>query len=226
MKKKILLILLVIPFITTAQDTGEKRLGSWYDIISVNKITDKISINGSYTNWNYTLTENQHLSLGLIGVYYKLNNNVSVGVLYGRASIDSKYESGNTMTKENRIAEQLSIKHGVNNIKWSHRFRLEHRFFSYANSDDKLVHRIRYKFSGKLPITKKLYANIYDEIHFNLNEFDFNQNRIYGGFGTNINDNLSLDLGYVRHSFKTKSYHRLAFKLKISLDFRKQKTTS
>jgi hypothetical protein len=221
----LLFFVLAIPFYTIAQDTGEKRLGSWVDINSINKITNKISVNGSFTSWNYELTKNQHLSLGLIGVYYKLNKNTSVGLLIGRASIDSNYESGNYITIENRIAEQLSVSHGSNKVKWNHRFRLEHRFFNYKNADNKLVHRIRYRFKGKVPISKMNYFTIYDEIHFNLNEFDFNQNRIYGGIGTKLNKNLSFDIGYVRHSFKTKSFHRLAFQLNISLDFRKQKLT-
>lgn len=222
----LIFFILIIPISNHAQDTGEKRLGSWVDIISTNKITDRISINGSYTSWSYELTDNQHLSLGLIGVYYKFKKNASAGLLIGRASIDSNYESGNPMTIENRIAEQLSINHGHNKVKWSHRFRLEHRFFNYSDKEDVLKHRLRYRFKGKLPLNKTFYASVYNEIHFNLNEFDFNQNRIYGGIGTKLNQNLSFDIGYVRHSFKTKSFNRLTFQLNINLDFRKQKPTS
>lgn len=208
----------------TAQNTGESELGSWYEITSSNRISDKLSISGSLTNWNYELpAEKSHLMLGIVGLNYHLNKNVTVGIGYAKGDIDSSFEENDVPNiKENRILEQISAKHKSNNIAWSHRLRLEQRFLEYP-TEDKLKHRVRYRFKGKLPINKTLFISAYDEIHFNLNEFDFHQNRAYAGLGAKLNKNINAELGYARHSFKTKSFNRLSLQVNLKYDFRKEK---
>jgi hypothetical protein len=208
----------------TAQNTGESELGSWYEITSSNRISDKLSISGSLTNWNYELpAEKSQLMLGIVGLNYHLNKNVTVGIGYAKGDIDSSFEENDVPNiKENRILEQISAKHKSNNIAWSHRLRLEQRFLEYP-TEDKLKHRVRYRFKGKLPINKTLFISAYDEIHFNLNEFDFHQNRAYAGLGAKLNKNINVELGYARHSFKTKSFNRLSLQLNLKYDFRKEK---
>jgi len=207
-----------------AQNTGESELGSWYEITSSNRISDKFSISGSLTNWNYDLpAKKSQLMLGIVGLNYHLNKNVTVGIGYAKGDIDSSFEENDVPNiKENRILEQISAKHKSNNIAWSHRLRLEQRFLEYP-TEDKLKHRVRYRFKGKLPINKTLFISAYDEIHFNLNEFDFHQNRAYAGLGAELNKNINVELGYVRHSFKTKSFNRLSLQVNIKCDFREEK---
>lgn len=224
MKKYILsaIACICISFNSYSQDTGESSLGSWYEITSSNRISDRVSISGSLTNWNYELLENQHLLLGIIGVNYHINKNVTVGIGYANGSIDTTFEDTDTpYIQEHRSLEQISIKHNSNKIGWSHRFRLEQRFLEYP-TEDKLKHRIRYRFKGSLPINKTLFISVYDEIHFNLNEFDFHQNRAYAGIGAKLNKNINAQLGYARHSFKTKSFNRLSLQLNLKFDFRKE----
>ena len=213
---------LCLTFISYSQDTGESTLGTWYEITSSNRISDKISISGSLTNWNYEMFDNQHLLLGIIGVNYHLNKNVTLGVGYANGSIDTTFEDTDTpYIKENRSLEQISIKHKSNKIGWSHRFRLEQRFLEYP-TEDKLKHRIRYRFKGSLPINKILFITVYDEIHFNLNEFDFHQNRAYLGLGAKLNGNINVETGYARHAFKTKSFNRISLQLNLKFDFRNE----
>ena len=213
----------LITFNSNSQDTGESTLGTWYEITLSNRISDKISISGSLTNWNFELFENQQLLLGIVGVNYHINKNVSAGIGYSNGSIDTTFEDTDSpYIQENRILEQLSIKHKSKNIVWSHRFRLEQRFLEYPN-EDILKHRIRYKFKGSLPINKTLFIAVYDEIHFNLNEFDFHQNRAYIGLGAKLNKNINVLAGYARHSFKTKSFNRLSIQANLKFDFRNEK---
>ena len=218
------LMLLLSTFNLSAQNTGESELGSWYEITSSNRISDKFSISGSLTNWNYKLpAERSHLLLGIIGLNYHLNKNVTVGIGYAKGDIDTSFEVNDVPNiAENRILEQISIKHKSNKIGWSHRFRLEQRFLEYP-TEDLLKHRIRYRFKGSIPINKTLFISAYDEIHFNLNEFDFHQNRVYGGLGAKVNKNINVQLGYARHSFKTKSFNRLSLQVNLKYDFRKEK---
>ncbi len=206
-----------------SQNTGETVLGSWYEITSSNRISDKLSISGSFTNWNYKLpAESPQLLLGIVGLNYHINKNVLVGIGYAKGEIDSSFEENDVPnTTESRILEQIVLKHKSTDISWSHRFRLEQRFLEYP-TENLLKHRLRYRFKGKLPINNCLFVSVYDEIHFNLNEFDFNQNRAYAGLGTNLNKNINIELGYVRHSFKTKSFNRLSLQVNLKYDFRKE----
>ena len=217
------IICLLISFNAFTQNTGENELGSWLEITSSNRVSNKLSISASLTNWNYKLpADRSQLFLGLIGLNYHIDKNVVAGIGYGRADIDSSFEENEVPNiKENRILEQISIKHKSNNIGWSHRFRLEQRFLEYP-TENKTQHRLRYRFKGSVPINKTFFITAYDEIHFVLNQFDFNQNRAYAGIGAKFNKNINIQLGYVRHSFKTKSFNRLSIQLNIKLDFRKE----
>lgn len=207
-----------------AQNTGETELGSWYEITSSNRISDKLSINGSLTNWNYELpADKAQLVLGIVGLNYHINKNVIVGIGYGRGEIDASFEENDIPNiKENRFLEQILLKHKSNNIAWSHRFRLEQRFLEYP-TEDKLKHRLRYRFKGSLPINDTFFVTGYNEIHFVLNEFDFHQNRAYAALGAKLNKNINVQLGYARHAYKTKSFNRLSLQVNLKYDFRKEK---
>lgn len=222
---RLLLISLLFQIQLSAQNTGESELGSWYEITASNRISDKLSLSGSFTNWNYELpAERAHLLLGIVGLNYHINQNVVIGIGYANGDIDTSYEVNEIPhIKENRILEQIVLKHKLFNLGWSHRFRIEHRFLEYPD-EDLLKHRLRYRFKGEIPINNTLFISLYDEIHFNLNEFDFNQNRVYAGLGFKLNKNINFDLGYARHSFKTKSFNRLSLQVNLKYDFRKKKS--
>ena len=225
MKISLYLLLIALFFQTQLNDknTGENVLGSWYIITASNRISDKLSISGSFTNWNYELpAEKSHLVLPIIGLNYHFNTSVAASIGYAYGEIDSSFQINEiTDTKENRIIEQLILLHKSNNIGFSHRFRLEQRFLKYPG-EYLLKHRIRYRFKIKFPLNNILFITTYDEIHFNLNEFDFQQNRAYLGLRFNLNKNMNSDLGYARHSFKTKSFNRLSLQLNLKYDFRKK----
>ena len=211
-----------IAFNSSSQDSGETTLGSWNEITISNRISDKISISGSLTNWNYELFDNQQLLLGIVGVNYDLSKSVTIGIGFGNGSIDTTFEDTDSpYIQENRFLEQISIKHNANKIAWNHRFRLEQRFLEFP-TDDELKHRIRYRFKGTIPINKTLFITAYNEIHFNLNEFDFHQNRAYAALGAKLNRNINVQVGYARHSYKTKSFNRLSLQVNLKFVFRKE----
>ncbi len=227
MKINLFIILFTLLFQTHsfAQNLGETTWGSWYEITSSNRLSNRISLSGSYTNWNYELpAKNTHLHLLILGVNYHFNNNVYAGLGYAYGNIDSTFEINDApSTLEHRILEQVILKHRLFNLNWSHRFKLEHRFLEYPTQDI-LKHRLRYRLKSKYPFNDTYFLSFYDEIHFNLNEFDFQQNRAYLGLGINLNTNTNIDVGYARHSFKTKSFHRLSVQLNLKYDFRKKKS--
>ena len=207
-----------------AQNTGENKLGSWYEVTSSNKISDKFSVSGSFTNWNYELPANKaHLLLGIIGLNYHFNPKLSIGLSYAYGDIDSSFEVNDIPhTRDNRIIEQLVFNHKANTIGFSHRLRLEQRFLAHP-TENLLKHRIRYRFKIKIPLNNMLFISSYDEIHFNLNAFDFQQNRAFVGLGILITNTINTEIGYARHAFKTKNFNRLSLQLNLKCDFR-QKT--
>ncbi|KGL61096.1 MULTISPECIES: DUF2490 domain-containing protein [unclassified Polaribacter] len=227
MKTRIFYILLFISIIRLhAQSTnkGENSLGTWYAVTTASKVSDKFSISGSLTNWNYKIVDNQHLLLAIIGLNYKVNNAVSFGIGYGYGSIDTSFEeTGDPYIIENRTIEQISVKYKVYKFSLSHRFKLEQRFIEYE-TQYKFKNRIRYRFKSSFPINKRLSITFYDEIHYHLiNGLDFHQNRAYAGLGVKINKNMNFQFGYARHSYKTKSFNRLSAQLNLKFDFRKAK---
>lgn len=225
--KKYIYILIIAIFTQTqlqAQNTGENELGSWYEITSSNRFSDKYSLFGSLTSWNYELpAKKSHLLLGIVGVNYLLNTKTKIGIGYAYGDIDSSFEVNDIPhTKEHRILEQLVFNHKLNKIKLSQRFRLEQRFLEYE-TENIVKHRLRYRFKGKIPINKTLFVSIYDEIHFYLNQFDFQQNRVFVGLGVNFDKNIKAEFGYARHSFTTKSFNRLSIQVNLKFDLRKEK---
>lgn len=218
-----LLIVLLFQYNISAQNTGESKLGSWYDIYVSNRISDKLSLKSCFTSWNYELsTEKSQFLLGIVGINYHFNKNVIAGIGYAYGNIEPFYETNDIPNVlENRILEDLILKHKSHQISWSHRFRLEQRFLQNPTKNI-LKHRVRYRFKGSLPINKTLVLFLYDEIHFNLNKFDFQQNRVHVGLGVKFNKNTDVEFGYVRHSFKTQSFNRLALQLNLKFDFRKE----
>ncbi len=94
-------VCLLITFNTFSQNTGEDELGSWYELTSSNRISDKISISASVTNWNYELASNHHLLLGIIGLNYHIKKNITARIGYGNANIDTSFEYNDNLIHTN-----------------------------------------------------------------------------------------------------------------------------
>lgn len=218
---KLLLLLVSCVGYVHAQNTGESKLGTWLEVTASNRLSDKLNLSASYTNWDYDGFKNYQLHLGLIGLGYRFNSKFTAGIGYGYGNIETIFENnGIPSVNEHRLFEFATFNHTYKNFSWSHRLKLEHRFLERP-TEDVLIHRVRYRLKGSIPINKSLFVSVYDEIHFNLNPFDFQQNRAFGGLGYRFNNNINAIVGYARHSFKTKSFNRLSFQLNFKYDFRK-----
>jgi len=222
MKKLLGLITIIfLNFSCFAQDTGETKLGAWLEVTSSSRLSEKLVLSASYTNWDYDGLKNYQLHLGLIGLGYKFSSKTTAGIGYGYGNIETVFENNGTPSiKENRLFEYVTTSHKLNGISFSHRLKLEHRFLERP-TEDALVHRVRYRFKVTVPISNSFFISSYDEIHFNLNPFDFQQNRAFGGLGYKINKSSNVIFGYARHSFKTKSFNRMSLQLNLKFDFRK-----
>lgn len=68
--------------------------------------------------------------------------------------------------------------------------------------------RSRYFLNLNMPlkgnsINKNIYASLYNELFININNVKFDRNRLFGGFGYGINNNLKIEVGYMIQAQKT-----------------------
>ena len=100
----------------------------------------------------------------------------------------------------------VETKQNIGKVSLSHRYRLEQRF---VEEDFKL--RFRYFLSLKIPLkiketgTSPLYLSAYNEIFLNSKSSIFDRNRVYGGLGYNLSENIKIELGYINQFFETNS---------------------
>lgn len=229
MKNTILLIILfLIIYSTTAQETGEDKLGAWYMYSGTHRVSDKLSIKSGAQIREYETTNNLNTLLLLTGLSYKVNSNIVTTMGYGYLNFDSSYFDlpDENNTNEHRLFEQVSLKNKIWKLQLEHRYRLEQRFLDYSERKD-TQHRTRYRLQVTLPLNDTFFVNIYDEIFLNLQNDIFSQNRLYTALGMKINKNSKIQFGYLKNNFSKASFDRLQVGLSINTDLRnrKQKNT-
>ena len=117
----------------------------------------------------------------------------------------------------------------MGNISIRHRYRLEQRWIRKVDvieiSNNTTVseffnsykNRARYMVSLKVPLSKNkdfpLFLSIYDEIFLNLSNTPFDQNRLFGALGFQINNNMNVQVGYLRHRAGSLDLNRLQLAL-------------
>jgi hypothetical protein len=122
---------------------------------------------------------------------------------------------GNNMVIENRIWQQFILRNKIGNVSIRHRYRLEQRWIKMADvieiSNNTTVtefvnsykNRARYMLSLKIPLSKNknfpIFLSFYDEIFLNLSDTPFDQNRLFGAAGFQVNKNMNIQVGYLRH---------------------------
>ncbi|MFT6336442.1 MAG: hypothetical protein ACJATI_003201 [Halioglobus sp.] len=179
----------------------ESSLGNWLIYIGNKKIDSKWNIHHEVQYRNYNAVGDLEQLLLRTGIGYNLTENGN-NLLLGYGYIHSENYLGQSDKKvslgEHRIFQQFITKQKVGKVSLQHRYRFEQRFVA---DDVKL--RFRYFLGINVPIANinegknPLYLSIYNEIFINSVENVFDRNRLYGGIGYKINDNLKMELGYM-----------------------------
>ena len=207
-KKTILVtlaILLALPTIVNAQDSN---LGNWLIYIGSKKLNCKWNIHNEVQYRNYNAIGDLEQLLLRTGVGYNVNdmNNVLLGYGYILSENYIGESDDKISVNEHRIFQQYITKQNIGKVSLSHRYRLEQRF---VEEDFKL--RFRYFLSLKIPLkiketgTSPLYLSAYNEIFLNSKSSIFDRNRVYGGLGYNLSENIKIELGYMNQFFETNS---------------------
>ena len=161
------------------------------------------------------------------GVGYNLTKNHKPFIGIGRYG---NYKNHIMDKEEFRVWLQdvIDVKYGK--FKFENRFRAEKSWFYEPVKD---VHsdriRLRYRLNISVPLNAEsvkpgtIFANAYDEVFFVTTEKPlFARNRIFGGFGYQIDENFGIATGYLwqREFAKSgnKNIHFLYLALNITID--------
>ncbi len=219
-------ICLALSFQGFTQNTGETELGSWYMYSGSHKLSKKWNLKSLMQVRTYETASDFNIFFAMAGGSYRLNKNLSTSVNYGFVKWDRTFqENDNPDTIEHRINESVGLSSKSGDFAFLNRVGLDHRFIDNTYNFE-TQHRIRYKFNVKHPITKTLYASVFDEVFYNLDQFHFQQNRLYGALGIKIAENYNFELGYMKWSFRTKSFNRLQIGISIRTDWTKKEARS
>ena len=197
---------LMLPYSSAAQNSD---FGNWLIYIGNKKVDSKWNIHNEVQYRNYDAIGDLEQLLLRTGVGYNLSEN-NHNLLLGYGYILSQNYSADTEDKldvnEHRIFQQFTSKQKIGNVSLSHRYRFEQRF---VDSDFKM--RLRYFLAFKVPILKtetsptKLYPSAYNEVFLNTESDVFDLNRLYGGLGYQLNNNVRIEAGYMNQLFEHSS---------------------
>ncbi|WP_375445496.1 DUF2490 domain-containing protein [uncultured Fibrella sp.] len=227
----------------------------WYTYNGDHKISDKWAIHTEYQWRRIDLIRTWQQSLARLDVVRTMSNRVKLGTgytyfvtypfgQYPQADAGVPYP-------EHRLHEDIQLKDSYGRLELTQRFRLEQRWLGTLSQQDprqvaswKFQNRIRYQIAGELPLKGpkiddgELYLTFFDELFIsfgqNVGQNIFNQNRISGGLGYQVRDNIQLELNYLnqvlQHAAKDPATGKPVFEINngfrlnvvYNIDFTKQ----
>lgn len=166
------------------------------------------------------------------GIGYNLAKNHKPFIGIGRYG---NYQNHQFSKEEFRIWLQDVLELNAGKFKFENRIRAEKSWFYEPLKDlhsDRI--RLRYRLNISLPLNSKtvkpgtVFANIFDETFFVVTEKPtFARNRIYGGFGYQIDENFGIASGYLWQrefgKLSNRNLHFLYLALNITIDGSKDK---
>lgn len=200
------------------QKSAENELGNWLMYFGTHKISEKYSLHYETQLRNYEVISNFNQLLPRVGLNYHIDESSIVTAGYAFIPTQDEFDKGwgKEMVTENRIWEQFILRNSINRVKIRHRYRLEQRWVK-AGDITTYKNRARYMLSVKLPISKNeespLFISLYDEIFLNISDNPFDQNRLFAALGYQVNKQMNIQLGYLRHRSGSLDLNRLQLAL-------------
>ncbi|MBT8327464.1 MAG: DUF2490 domain-containing protein [Bacteroidia bacterium] len=196
----LILVMLMTPFAFSQ----ESDLGNWVIYLGNKKLNDKVNLHHEIQYRNYNALGDLEQLLLRTGIGYNLspnNNNVLLG--YGFIRSENYGDSSvKDLVNEHRIYQQFITKQSFGRFSLQHRYRIEERFV-----EENFKVRFRYFLSTNVALTNKklvpktVYLSAYNEVFINSQNQLFDRNRIYGGLGYKVTDNLKFEVGYMNQRF-------------------------
>jgi hypothetical protein len=198
------------------------EIGNWLFYAGNQKFQTRYNFWNEIQYRNYNLAGDLQQLLLRGGIGYDLtdnNNNVLLG--YGFI-LSENYTSADekVSSKEHRVYGQFLTKQRSGICALTHRYRFEQRFIN-----DDVRYRFRYFLALNIPLNKKelvartIYFSAYNEVFLNNEVQFFDRNRLYGGIGYFLNDQVKLELGFMnqfvnglgRNQFQITLFNNLPF---------------
>lgn len=196
----VFLLLFGLTFQMQAQGSD---VGNWLIYIGNKKVNSRFNLHNEIQYRNYDAIGDLEQLLLRTGLGYTFKDNSS-NLLLGYGYIVSenyKDENEKYAINEHRIFQQFTSSQTIGSIKIQHRYRFEQRFVALDFNQ-----RFRYFVSFNIPLKIKkntqTYLSVYNEIFLNTNSPVFDRNRLYGGIGYNINNNIRVEIGYMNQFFE------------------------
>lgn len=205
----LVLIMVFMGTIVMAQNQArEQPYGNWIMYFGDNKINKKWGIHSEFQARNYFIPNTLHQTLIRTGVNYYLGSTSMLTGGYGLIYTEPASGEMGTTTLENRIWEQLILRHRTYNIFLEHRYRLEQRFVDNKTTGQEIFdNRIRYRLQALVPFynispyLRHYFLAVYNEVFMNLGrELSgqyFDRNRLYFAVGFQLNPKFNLQFGYL-----------------------------
>ncbi len=199
----IALFFLNLPFLMHSQDS---ELGNWLIYLGNKKINEK-------WNWHHEIQHRNYNALGDLeqlllrtGIGFNLtenNNNILLGYGYILSENYLPNADEKTSVEEHRIFQQFITRQKIDRVSVQHRYRFEQRFI-----EENFKLRFRYFLALNIGINRAtlaantFYVSLYNEIFLNTEGRVFDRNRLYGGLGFALNENIRFELGYMNQFFE------------------------
>jgi hypothetical protein len=232
MKNKVILLvfLLCLSQLNSQNRVNTSNHNAWYMFFGQYKFKQNWSI-GFESQWrrNDYGSLPQQLLLRT-GLNYELNQNITITTgycyvktyPYGEFPVEIAFP-------ENRIWEQIQLKHQIGKLEQINRIRLEQRFskLPQLNSDSnytvgqsiyanrlRILNRFTIPFKGKEIVDKSFYLSIYNEVMFSFGKHVgtnfLDQNRAYIAIGYKIPSVGRLEIGFLEQTlFKNANINAL-----------------
>jgi hypothetical protein len=237
---------ILLPTVSSAQ-TKTSNNDVWFHYVGKNLLTKKLSftLEATMRYANGVLEKQQYFVRPSFDYQFTKKFNGSIGYSHYNTYVYGSPALNKTDIPENHVWIQGTFVYTKGKFKFTHRLRDENRFVGIAvknGTDYSIDHyeyrnRLRYMFLMNYTLTKKeekvkLFGIVGNEAFFNLGsnagKTFFNQNRIIGGLGYNIDKNQQIQLSYIHQNIwnYTNTFQESNPTLRISyitnLDFSKK----
>jgi hypothetical protein len=228
MKNKSTLVYFLI-FSSILLHAQSASVGNWTMFFNQTRLNDKWSLSSDLQFRSYDIRPNTEQLMVRVGGNFHYNQHVTLTAGYAWATnyIDNEEIIKPQYINENRLWEQVLLKHNLGRLLVENRFRLEQRWMD-INHQMNYKNRIRYLFRTIIPINKKelaantLFLNLYDEIFIYSTTSPFDRNRLYTAIGFQFNSVISTQLGYMFQTVGSVTKQYLQFGIYCNFDLRKK----
>ncbi len=228
MKRIVFYLLVTHVFCFGANAQSDIALGNWGMYFGQFRVKGNWYLHNEFQYRSYEIKPNVEQLLLRVGLIYQAKNNLYFAAGYGKIlnfGMD-KHLSDALLCDENRIWEQVIVRHKLSVLFFEHRLRLEQRWIKENTVN--YLDRFRYLLRFNLPINsdkiqnKTIYISAYNETFLNFKKEVFDRNRLYGAVGYQISSALNFQIGYLNQYVNTKSNHYLQLAWMCNIDFNKK----